>query len=240
VPVVYALVEARFRRRSWQELGITRSGVVKGVTSNWHLFVIVLLVLQILIPWMSSLFWPDYLQHIVGRLPWSQSESIEALLGFLLVATFSTFIEELVFRGLTQERLGWFIPQSSAIVVASILFGFSHWAPGHPVVVLADIFGVILDGIFYGWICFRSRSILVSWTAHFLSDVVGLQMLLMYRLWGLVHATVPRESSITLCLEPSDPISGCNSLVCVLEPLDRYHTHEKLDGSIFGARTIDT
>lgn len=179
LPVAYALVELRFRHRSWKELGVTRSGFVKGVIANWHLLVIVVLVLQILIPWTSGLLWPDYLHHIVQRLPWSPSTGIAALLGFLLPAAFSTFIEELFFRGLTQERLGWFIPQSMAIVAASVLFGISHWSPGNPAVVLADISGVILDGIFYGWIYSRSRSILVSWMAHFLSDVVGLSMLLL-------------------------------------------------------------
>jgi membrane protease YdiL (CAAX protease family) len=179
LPAAYALVECRFRHRSWKELGIARRGFVKAVIANWHLLVIVALALQILIPWMSSLLWPEYLQHVVERLPWSPSTGIVALIGFLLLAAFSTFIEELVFRGLTQERLGWFIPQSVAIVAASVLFGISHWAPGNPVVVFADISGVILDGIFYGWIYSRSRSIVVSWTAHFLSDVVGLIMLLL-------------------------------------------------------------
>jgi membrane protease YdiL (CAAX protease family) len=179
LPVAYALVELRFRHRPWKELGVSRTGFVKVVNANWYLLVIVVMVLQTLIPWMSSLLWPDYLQHIVARLPWYPSTGIVALLVFLLLTAFSTFIEELVFRGLTQERLGWFIPQSVAIGATSVLFGASHWAPGNPVVVLADISGVTLDGIFYGWIYSRSRSILVSWIAHFLSDVVGLIMLLL-------------------------------------------------------------
>ena len=179
LPVAYALVELRFRHRSWKELGIIRHGFVRGVITNWHLFIVVVLVLQVLIPWISSLLWPNYLHHILDRLPWSPSAGLVPLLSFLLLTAFSTFIEELVFRGLTQERLGWFIPQSVAIAVASVLFGITHWAPGNPIVVLADISGVTLDGVFYGLIYARSKSIVISWIAHFVADVMGLLMLLM-------------------------------------------------------------
>jgi membrane protease YdiL (CAAX protease family) len=110
LPVAYALVDLRFRHRPWKDLGIIRHDFVRSIIANWHLFVIVALVLQILIPLMSSLLWPDYLHHILDRLPWFPSTGFAALLGFLFLAAFSTFIEELVFRGLTQERLGWFIP----------------------------------------------------------------------------------------------------------------------------------
>ena len=179
LPVAYALVELRSRHRSWKELGITKDGFVKGITANWQLFIIVVLVLQLLIPWVSRLLWPEYLQHIIARLPWFLSTGIVALLSFLALTAFSTFIEELVFRGLIQERLGWFVPQGVAIVVASVLFGIAHWAPGNPAVALADIAGVVLDGIFFGLIYARTRSVLVAWATHFLADVVGLLMLLM-------------------------------------------------------------
>ena len=178
LPVAYALVELRFRHRSWKELGITKDGFVKGIIGNWHLFVIVVLVLQLLIPWASMLLWPEYLQHILARLPWFPSAGFAALFGFLGLTAFSTLIEELVFRGLIQERLGWFIPQGVAVVVASILFGIAHWAPGNPAVVLADIAGVVLDGMFFGLIYARTKSVVVCWVTHFLADIVGLLMLL--------------------------------------------------------------
>jgi membrane protease YdiL (CAAX protease family) len=177
--VAYILVERRSRHRSWKELGILRQGILKGITANWHLFIIVAVVLQITIPWAATFLWPDYLQHILSRLPWSPSAGIAAFLSFLLLTALSTFLEELVFRGLIQERLSWFFPQAVAIVVASILFGIMHWTPGNPIVVFADISAVIVDGMFYGAIYVRSRSVLVSWTVHFFSDIVGLAMLLL-------------------------------------------------------------
>jgi membrane protease YdiL (CAAX protease family) len=179
VPVAYVLVERQFRHRSWKELGIVRQGILKGIAANRHLFIIVGVVLQITIPWAATFFWPDYLQHILSRLPWSPSAGIVAFLAFLMLTALSTFIEELVFRGLVQERLSWFFSQAIAIAVASVLFGIIHWAPGDPLVVSADISTVILDGIFYGAIYARSRSVLVSWTAHFLADIVALAMLLL-------------------------------------------------------------
>lgn len=179
LPVAYVLVERHFRHRSWKGLGISRQGFVKGIVANWHLFIIIVVVLQIAVPWTSSLLWPQQLRHLLSRLPWSPSAGTAAFLAFLLLTALSTFIEELVFRGLIQERLSWFFPQAVAIAVASVLFGIIHWAPGDPLVVSADISTVIIDGIFYGVIYARSRSVLVSWTAHFLADIVGLAMLLL-------------------------------------------------------------
>ena len=134
---------------------------------------------QLLIPWMSRLWWPEYLQHILGRLPWSPRTGAAAFFSFIALTAISTFVEELVFRGFIQERLSWFFPQAAAIVGASILFGIMHWTPGNPIVVFADISAVIVDGMFYGAIYVRSRSVLVSWTVHFFSDIVGLAMLLL-------------------------------------------------------------
>jgi membrane protease YdiL (CAAX protease family) len=179
LPVAYVLIERHFRHRSWKELGIVRQGILKGIAANWHLFIIVGVVLQITIPWVATFFWPDYLQHILSRLPGSPSAGIAAFLAFLMLTALSTFIEELVFRGLVQERLSWFFLQAIAIAAASVLFGIIHWAPGDPLVVSADVSTVVLDGIFYGAIYARSRSVLVSWTAHFLADIVGLAMLLL-------------------------------------------------------------
>ncbi len=179
LPVAYILVDRRIRHRSWKELGIVRRGFVKGIVANWHLFIIVALVLQISIPWGAAFFWPDYLQHILSRLPWSPSAGIAAFLSFLLLTALSTFLEELVFRGLIQERLSWVFPQAVAVIVVSVLFGIIHWTPGNPIIVIADISAVIVDGLFYGVIYVRSRSVLVSWIVHFFADIVGLAMLLL-------------------------------------------------------------
>ena len=125
LPVAYALLECHFRHRSWKDLGVTKDGFAKGILVNWHLFLIVVVALQLLIPWMSSLWWPDYLQHILSRLPLVRGQQLR-LFSFLALTAISTFVEELVFRGLIQERLGWFIPQSMAIVAASVFFGIAH------------------------------------------------------------------------------------------------------------------
>jgi membrane protease YdiL (CAAX protease family) len=179
LPIAYILVERHIRDRSWKELGTVRQGFLKGIAATWYLFIIVAVVLQITIPWGAAFLWPAYLQHVLSRLPWSPTSGIAALLSFLLLTALSTFLEELVFRGLIQERLSWFFPQALALVAASVLFGIIHWTAGNPIVVLADVSAIILDGMFYGAIYVRSRSVLVSWIAHFFSDIVGLAMLLL-------------------------------------------------------------
>jgi membrane protease YdiL (CAAX protease family) len=181
LPVMYVLIERQVRNRPWNELGIVRRGFVEGIVSNWHLFFAVAIVIQIVVPLAAVLVWPEYLQQILSRLPWSPSAGVVALLAFLLLTAFSVFIEELVFRGLVQERLGWFIPQAIAIIIASVLFGLIHWGSGNTLATLADVSGVVLDGLFYGAVYARSRSVVVSWTVHFFSDIVGLTMLLLLR-----------------------------------------------------------
>jgi membrane protease YdiL (CAAX protease family) len=50
----------------------------------------------------------------------------------------------MVYRSLFQERLSWFIKTPVAIVVVSLIFGLMHWSQGNPVVVIADVAGVVL------------------------------------------------------------------------------------------------
>jgi hypothetical protein len=78
LPVAYVLVDRRIRHRSWKELGIVRQGFLKAIIANWHLFIIVDVVLQIAIPLAAAFFWPNYLEHILSRLPWSPNAGISA------------------------------------------------------------------------------------------------------------------------------------------------------------------
>jgi uncharacterized protein len=90
-------------------------------------------------------------------------------------------LEEIVFRVTVQERLSWFIGAPAAILFATIIFGLSHavGASGSLPVILLDVAGVSLDGAFFGLIYAKTRNLALTWTTHYLADVVGLISLLL-------------------------------------------------------------
>jgi len=175
LPLVYILVERRRRGRSWEEIGIKLRGFKQDFLDNWHLFLLVAVVLQLSIPWIARLYWPDLLQHIRERVPFLTPSSIAVLIVTIIVIA---FIEELIYRGLLQQRLNGYLHGFVAIVIASCVFGLQHFTPGSPAIVGADMAGVVLDGMVYGWIFHRCRNILVSWTAHVAADLVGVAILM--------------------------------------------------------------
>jgi membrane protease YdiL (CAAX protease family) len=136
----------------------------------------VAVILQLPAPLIARLYWPDLLQHIRERVPFLNPSSIGVLILTIIVIA---YIEELIYRGLLQQRLNWYLNGFVAIVIASIIFGLQHLTPGSPAIVAADMAGVAMDGMVYGWIFSRCRSILVSWSAHVAADLVGIAILML-------------------------------------------------------------
>jgi len=174
-PLVYILAERRRHGRSWEELGLKFHGFKKDFENNWHLYLLVAVVLQLPIPLIARLYWPDLLQHIRERIPFLNPSSIGVLILTIIVIA---FFEELIYRGLLQKRLNWYLNGFLAIVIASCIFGLQHFTPGSPAIVAADVAGVAIDGMVYGWIFYRSQNVLVSWPAHVLADLVGIVILI--------------------------------------------------------------
>jgi len=174
-PLVYLLRERRIRGRSWEEIGIKLGGFKKDFLTNWHLFFVVAVVLQLPIPLIARAFWPDLLKHISDRVPLLNSSSIGLLIFIIIVVP---FLEELIYRGLLQQRLAWYLNGFVAVVIASIVFGLQHFTPGSPAIVAVDLAGVFVDGMFYGWIFSRCRNVFLSWSAHTAADLVGVALLL--------------------------------------------------------------
>ena len=173
--LVYISGEHRRRGHSWEELGIKLRGFKKDFRANWHLILIVAVVLQLPIPLIARAYWPDLLRHISDRIPLLNSSSIGLLILVLIVIP---FFEELIYRGLLQQRLAWYLNGFVAVVIASFIFGLQHFTSGSPAIVAVDLAGVFVDGMFYGWIFSRCRNIFVSWSAHTAADVIGAALLL--------------------------------------------------------------
>jgi membrane protease YdiL (CAAX protease family) len=173
--LVYISGEHKRRGHSWEEIGIKLRGFKKDFRANWHLILIVAVVLQLPIPLIAKAYWPDLLKHISDRIPLLNSSSIGLL---ILVLILIPFFEELIYRGLLQQRLAWFLNGFLAASIASFIFGLQHFYPGSLVTVAVDMAGVFVDGMVYGWIFSRCNSVIVSWSAHTAADLVGVALLL--------------------------------------------------------------
>jgi membrane protease YdiL (CAAX protease family) len=174
-PMVYVLRERRIQKRPWEEIGIKLRGFKKDFLNNWYLILIVAIVLQFPIALAGKYFWPDLLKHISDRIPLLNSSSIGYLILIIIVIP---FLEELIYRGLLQQRLAWRLNWFVALIIASVVFGLQHFTPGKPAIVAVDLAGVALDGAIYGLIFARCHNVFVSWVAHVAADLVGLAVLI--------------------------------------------------------------
>lgn len=173
LPLAYFLVERQIRGRSWAQVGFNLRDVPRGLAANWHLILVVSVVVQIAVVGGARLWLPGYLEHVVARIPFSLGQ-FAVFVPLLLVAT---LIEEIGYRALFQERLSWFMPPAAAIALVSIVFGIAHWSPGSAIIVTIDVLLVVLDGAIYGVIYQRSKSVIVAWMAHFLADLFPILLL---------------------------------------------------------------
>ena len=175
IPLVYLLIERRLRRRSWNDLGFKFRTFWLDLRSNWFWFVLVGVISQPLTALLTKYFFPAYLEHVIDRLPFNDGMGLGLILPILAV---SLVLEELTYRTLIQGRLTPYVGESLAILIASVIFGFAHFASGPFWIVFLDVGMIIVDSILYGVIYKRSGNIVVTWLAHLIGDVLGLIVLL--------------------------------------------------------------
>jgi membrane protease YdiL (CAAX protease family) len=174
IPVLYVLVEHRVRKRSWSDFGIRPKRFFQDLRSQFFWVILVAVVIQVGVVFAANWFFPEFLAHITARLPFVIGGSWIPIVVSLF---FATFVEEFVYRGLFQQRFGWFMPTSLAILLVSLIFSLLHIASGIWFVILIDVLLIFVDSIIYGLIFARSKNLLVAWVAHFLADVVALVLM---------------------------------------------------------------
>ena len=167
----YLLLERRFRKRSWDEIGFKFRTFKQDLMDNGFLVLLVGVLIQVLIIGAAKFFWPDFLLHVRGRVTDVIGAQILIMFGVLI---FSTLIEELIYRALFQERFSWYFNPYFVVVIISVLFAMMHWSEGPLEIVLTDVGLIVVSSIIYGLIYMRGRNILVAWLAHWLADIVGL------------------------------------------------------------------
>lgn len=171
LPVVYLLIERRLRKRSWADLGFKIRSFWPDLKANWVLFILLGFIIQPVTAIAAKLFMPEYLAHVQARLPFNTGTTWAILIPLLAV---SLLAEEMTYRTLVQGRLSLFTSVPVAIVIASVVFAFMHYAPGPFLILLVDIGMIFIDSILYGIVFARRNNLLVVWLAHLLGDIFGL------------------------------------------------------------------
>jgi membrane protease YdiL (CAAX protease family) len=108
----------------------------------------------------KKLFEETYRVLVQAHSPW------EFVLVVVTVAVVPAFSEEMLFRGLVQRSLEEATGGMRAAVIAGVIFGAYHLNP-FSIVPLAAL------GIYFGFIVYRSRSIIVAIAAHFFNNFVA-------------------------------------------------------------------
>lgn len=90
----------------------------------------------------------------------------EFLFVVFVVALVPAFAEELLFRGLVQRSVEEATDGLRAAVVAGIIFGAYHLNP-------FSFIPLIVLGVYFGFIVYRSRNISVAISAHFFNNFVA-------------------------------------------------------------------
>lgn len=178
IPVVYFFVERRIRKRTWSEIGFKFRNTFSDIKANWYWIAIIVMGIQILIIIEGKFLFPDYVTHIKERVP--MVISISTLPSIIITLTIGTFLEEIIYRSLFQERLSWFIKPKFAIVLTSIIFALVHFSKGSLLIVSFDMLGIFIDSLIYGIIYNKTKNIFASWITHYLADIVGTALLLTF------------------------------------------------------------
>ena len=175
----YLFLERKIRHRPIESLGLKYRGVLTDLKANLPIISLVAVGMQFGVVFGSRYLLFPLFDRLEDRVSYLQTHfaSFAPSVMFLVFVAMATLVEELIFRGFIQERVGWFHSDSSGIVTGSLLMSLFHFSPGELTAVMPDLLFVFLDSTLYGLIYKRSRSVLVSWVAHLSADLIGLFLL---------------------------------------------------------------
>jgi membrane protease YdiL (CAAX protease family) len=89
------------------------------------------------------------------------------MVSLLMVGLLPAFCEEMLFRGLILKGLSENYSEKKAILVSAFLFGLIHLNPW-------QFLPAFLIGLFAGWICLRSKSIVLCVYIHLFNNTLAL------------------------------------------------------------------
>jgi membrane protease YdiL (CAAX protease family) len=169
LPIIYYLVERRIRGRSRESIGFISAKFLKDIKKNWVWILLVGIVFQIIYVTIFRNYFPEMFNHVLERASIIKTFDGALIFKLLLLA----LGEEIVFRGLVQERLQWVMKPRYAILLSSAAFSLMHIAPGKTSIVALDLTTIFIDSVIFGVLFYKTRNVYVSWIAHALGNIVS-------------------------------------------------------------------
>jgi len=187
VPYLFAIawISLRLRQLSWHDLGFR-------LYRNWPTTLVIGMVAGVAVELLELFCTQPLLIQITGQMPdlsaFNRVEGNVRWLTISLVLTWTLFAfgEELIFRGYLMDRIaglfghtarGWTV----ALLMASFVFGLSHFQQG-----ITGISENFLDGVILGALYLRlGGNLAVPIVAHGVTDTVDFMLLFLHRYPGL-------------------------------------------------------
>jgi uncharacterized protein len=178
--VVYLIVEAILRHRTWADNGFGLRNIFSGLLKTWGWALLVAFGMQALVILAEHFLLPDVYAHIIART--SKTVDLTVLKPSLfIILAIGTFEEEFLYRAVFQNRLSAFTSSAVAIVGVSLLFALAHFHSSPALVVVVDLFSIFVDSLIYGLIFRRSRNIFVSWLPHYVADLFAVILMMLVK-----------------------------------------------------------
>ncbi len=131
---------------------------------------------------VGSILFISALSELIVLPDWNEEEFIlisQSVIGLFSVAIIGPLAEEFLFRGAIMDRLtkqGW-KPQK-AILVSALIFGIIHFNP-------AQIPFAFFMGLVFGWITWRTSSLLPVIVGHILNNTLGIAQIYVSTHYGI-------------------------------------------------------
>lgn len=125
---------------------------------------------------LTALVVPEFYLHVLERTkPMLSFDKLFLLILQLLILAFG---EKIAFRGFFQTKLSNITKPIWAIIITWLFFAIGHFLTGSISVTIYDLFFNFIDSIFYGIIYQKTKNIYSCTISHFLSNVIGISILL--------------------------------------------------------------
>jgi membrane protease YdiL (CAAX protease family) len=175
VPILFVLgwISLRWRNGGWKYAGLSRpQSWRKTVAFAILAAAILLLGSELVVEPIAHHIWPEpeRVSNIIsGASGWRQ-----ALAGLLIVWTFASFGEEMVYRGYLLTRGADILGRSNfaywaTMILVSVLFGFGHYYKGPSGVLDSTYSGLVLGTAFL----LSGRNLWAPILAHGIADTVA-------------------------------------------------------------------
>jgi membrane protease YdiL (CAAX protease family) len=182
VPILFVLawISLRWRNDGWKYAGLSRPpSWWKTVALAATAAAILLLGSGLVVEPLAHRIWPEP-EHVSNVIESGASGWRQALVGLLIVWTFASFGEEMVYRGYLLTRAADMLGRSdfaywAAMILVSLLFGFGHFYKGPSGVLDSTYSGLVLGAAYL----LASRNLWVPILAHGMADTIAVFVVFM-------------------------------------------------------------